>query len=84
MEPLFKAIGRKCAERRANDIDKDIIPADMDIVKEIRDSIVETIGPNLSPDNHMPSEDPLLGSIALFDDIMESEPARESKRVRVA
>ncbi|CZR69574.1 uncharacterized protein PAC_19474 [Phialocephala subalpina] len=69
---------------RKMDINKDIIPADMEVAKDMRNSIMDVLGPDISLDNHPPPKEPVLSSSALSDDVMDSEPVRERKRVRVA
>lgn len=66
------------------DVDKDIIPADIEVVKNMRNTIMEVLGPDISLDNHPPPKEPVLGSSALSDDVMDSVPSRDRKRARVA
>jgi hypothetical protein len=66
------------------DVDKDITPADIGVVKDIRSTIMEVLGPDITLDKHPPPKEPLLSSGPLPDHIMDSRPSRGRKRARVA
>jgi hypothetical protein len=72
-------------EKELSDLDKDIVPADMEVVKDIRYSIKDVLGGNLSLNKHSPPAAPLLGlSTALSEGAMDSKSSRETKRSRIS
>lgn len=65
------------------DPDKDIIPADMEVVKGMRNSIIDVLGPNISLSRHPAPKEPLMGFSALSEDAMDSKSSQETKRARI-
>lgn len=64
------------------DLDKDINPADMDLVKSMRCSIMDVLGQNISLSKHLPPKEPLLGIDAVLEDAIGREYSPETNRAR--
>lgn len=65
-------------------IDQHIIPADMEVVKSMRYSIMDVLGRNLSLSSHPAPREPPLGLASLTQDTADSESSGETKRAKVA
>lgn len=65
------------------DLDKDVNPADMELVRSMRSSIMEVLGQNISLDRHPPPKEPLLGIDTVLKGFMDSEASQERKRARI-
>lgn len=63
--------------------DQDTIPADMMVVREMRDSIMEILGPDITLDKHWSPVEPMLSCDDPLDDVVNVETERERKRTRV-
>ncbi|KAF4633360.1 hypothetical protein G7Y89_g4759 [Cudoniella acicularis] len=65
-------------------VDRDIFPADMEVVEGMRNSIRDVLGRNLSLSKHAPPKEPPLGLGALSQDAVDTDSSRGTKRTRTA
>lgn len=65
------------------DRDQHIIPADMEVVKDMRNSIMDVLGRNISLTTHPAPKEPPLGVVSLSQDAKDGEFSQNSKRARV-
>lgn len=65
------------------DLEKNINPADMELVRSMRYSIMDVLGPSISLDRHLPPKEPLLGIDTILEDAIDSKSSQEKKRARI-
>lgn len=65
------------------DVDKDVNPADMELVRSMRCSIMDVLGQNISLDSHPPPKEPLLGIDTALKNLVDRVSSQEMKRARI-
>ena len=63
-------------------VDQNIIPADMELVKDMRRTIMDVLGQNISVSSHPPPMEPLLGLGSLSLGSTEDITTQAAKRVK--
>jgi len=58
---------------KPRDLDNDVLSADMEVVKDMRNSIMDVLGSNISLDRHPAPVIPLLGASSLMENPIEGE-----------